>query len=371
VGGNGAANVGVIATLSNSGKIVGGNGAIGFGTTSRAGVGGGGGAGVANSGTIATLTSSGAISGGSGGGGAYVGSRGGAGGAGVSSSGAIVTLTVTGSGTLGGGNGAGGVSAGGLGGAGLSNSGTIVTLSSSGKILGGTGGDAQSGAGGAGGAGVANSGTIFALTNSGLIEGGKGGNGPKGRGARGDATDSAGAHASIGSIANTGRIVGNVVIDDQASVTVTGGSGKTFGRWTGGAITIGAGSLTFASGNTALGDDISVDGGAGTVINRGALRLTAPETIDGNFTQSKAGVLDLDFAGDVPGEYGALPVTKLMTLDGGLSIDLTKGFTLGAGETFDILGFASLSAISPASRSTAPLALQRSWTCGPVAEACV
>ena len=151
------------------------------------------------------------------------------------------------------------VSAGGLGGAGVSNGGTIVTLSSSGKILGGTGGAAHSGAGGAGGAGVSNSGTMFALTNSGLIEGGKGGTGPKGSGAQGDAIDSAGAHASIGSIANTGRIVGNVVIDDQVSVTVTGGSGKTFGRWTGGAITIGAGSLTFASGNTALGDDISVD----------------------------------------------------------------------------------------------------------------
>ena len=190
---------------------------------------------------------------------------------------------------------------------------------------------------------MSNAGTIYALTNSGLIEGGKGGTGPKGRGARGDAIDSTGAHASIGSITNTGQIVGNVVIDNQVSITVTGGSGKTFGRWTAGAITIGAGSLTFASGNTALGDDISVDGGAGTVINRGALRLTAPETIDGNFTQSKAGVLDLDFAGDVSGEYGALTVTKLTTLDGGLSIDLTNGFTLGAGETFDILGFASLS----------------------------
>ena len=170
---------------------------------------------------------------------------------------------------------------------------------------------------------------MFALTNSGLIEGGKGGTGPKGSGAQGDAIYSAGAHASIGSIANTGRIVGNVVIDDQASVTVTGGSGKTFGRWTGGAITIGAGSLTFASGNTALGDDISVDGGDGTVINRGALRVTAPETIDRNFTQSKAGVLDLDFAGDVSGQYGALTVRKLTTLDGGLAIDLTNGFTLG------------------------------------------
>ena len=79
------------------------------------------------------------------------------------------------------------------------------------------------------------------------------------------------------------------------------GTGKTFGSWTGGAITIGNGNLTFAGGNTALGDDISVDGGAGTVTNMGALRVAAPQTIAGNFTQTAAGVLGLDFAGDTIG----------------------------------------------------------------------
>ena len=53
-------------------------------------------------------------------------------------------------------------------------------------------------------------------------------------------------------------------------------------------------------------------------------------------------MLDLEFAGDVSGQYGALAVTKLTTLDGGLAIDLTGGFTLGTGETFDILTFGSL-----------------------------
>ena len=81
------------------------------------------------------------------------------------------------------------------------------------------------------------------------------------------------AHASIGPITNSGQIIGNVEIDNQASVTVTGGAGTTFGRWTGGAITIGNGNLTFAGGNTALGDDISVDGGEGTVINKGPLQI--------------------------------------------------------------------------------------------------
>ena len=94
-------------------------------------------------------------------------------------------------------------------------------------------------------------------------------------GRAGDAIDSAGAHASIGSITNSGKIVGNVEIDNQASVTIKGGTGKTFGSWTGGTITIGTGNLTFASGDTALGDDISVDGGAGTVTNMRRLRIAA------------------------------------------------------------------------------------------------
>jgi hypothetical protein len=134
------------------------------------------------------------------------------------------------------------------------------------------------------------------------------------------------------------------VIDNQASVTVAGGTGKTFGSWTGGAITIGAGDLTFAGGNTALGDNVEVNGGAGTVANKGLLQIAtlAPLSITGNFTQTGAGVLGLDFAGDVFGQYGALTVTKLTTLDGGLAIDLTNGFTLATGDSFDILGFASL-----------------------------
>ena len=145
-----------------------------------------------------------------------------------------------------------------------------------------------------------------------------------------------GAGASIGHITNSGTIIGNVEIDNQASVTVPGGSGKTFGSWTGGAITggaitIGNGNLTFAGGNTALGVDISVNGGNGTVTNMGALKLAAPETIAGNFTQTAAGVLGLDFAGDLSGQYGALSVSKLTTLDGGLSIDLTNGLALGKG----------------------------------------
>jgi hypothetical protein len=242
-----------------------------------------------------------------------------------------------------------------------------MTLTNAGTISGGNGGAGGSGASaGVGGAGISNVGAIGPLVNSGTIEGGSGGKGAP-NGAAGDAIYSAGKHASIGPITNTGRIIGNVEILNQASVTVTGGTGKTFGSWTGGAIKIGAGNLTFASGNTALGDDISVDGGAGTVTNKGLMQIAAPETITGNFTQSAAGVLGLDFAGDVLGEYGALTMSKLTTLDGGLAIDLTSGFTLTTGDSFDIVGFASLTGDfarlaldgAPCSSSVAD-----KWTCG-------
>ena len=96
----------------------------------------------------------------------------------------------------------------------------------------------------------------------------------------------------------------------------------------------------------------------------------APETITGNFSQTAAGALDLDFAGDAWGQYGALTVTKLTTLDGGLSIDLTGGFTLGKGDTFDILtfgglkgpGFDTLTLVGAACSST----VADKWTCGGV-----
>jgi uncharacterized protein with beta-barrel porin domain len=284
--GAGVSNTGSITTLTNSGAIRGGHG----------GLGGIGGAGVANGSGITTLTNTGMISGGNGGLGGTGGSGYGTGGAGVANSGMIATLT-NGS-AIGGGNGGAGGFTGGRGGAGIANAGTIETLTNSGAIGGGNGGAGTSVAGGAGGAGVSNSGTITALNNSGTIRGGAGGGGPA-SGAAGDAIYSAGANASIGSITNTGQIIGNVEIDNQASVALRGGSNNTFGSWTGGTIVIGNGDLTFAGGNTALGDSIVVNGvagalGTGTVYNNDPLMVTTPIMITGNFDQSRTGVLDLN-----------------------------------------------------------------------------
>jgi hypothetical protein len=379
-GGVGVSNVGKLATLGNTGFITGGKGGNGNGVT-QPGAGGAGGVGVANSGTLTTLTNRGSIAGGAGGGlsgiSAALSEGGGAGGVGVLNQGTLTTLTNRGS--IAGGN---GEAAGGVGGAGLQNSGAIKTLENTGTIAGGGGGGVGGGAGvendgkitdlvnretieggaggdgGSGGAGVSNTGEIGALSNSGKIEAG----GPDGY-----AIHSSGANALVGSIANSGRIIGDVEIDNQ-NVTVTGGTGKTYGAWSGGTITVGNGDLTFAGGNTALGGSIVVNSGKGAVTNDDPLRVTAPITITGSFDQRATGALDFALAGTATGQYGSLDVTGMTTLDGGLGIDLTNGFHLSNGDVFDLLtsggvltgGFDGLS-LDSAACSAKPADV---WRCG-------
>ena len=96
------------------------------------------------------------------------------------------------------------------GGAGVSNSGAIGSLNNSGTISGGGAGSVSGNA--TGGAGVANSGAITKLTNRGAISGGDASS-IDGAATPGDAILSTGAKASIGTIANSGSIVGKVMID--------------------------------------------------------------------------------------------------------------------------------------------------------------
>jgi hypothetical protein len=336
VGGVGVSNGQTISTLSNGGTI--GGGAGGNSPTPLFGPGRGG-VGVSNSGVISTLANSGKISGGTGGTGPVPpcccppGDP-------ICPPPSVVPFPPTPT------SGVGGAASGPApflpnfvrapGGAAVSNSGTIGALTNSGTISGGAGGFRS------GGAGVSNSGKIGALTNIGVIRGG-----PSLAGPAGDAIYSAGANASIGPITNSGQIIGNVEIDNQTGVTIKGGSGATFGSLTGGAITIGNGNLTFASGNTDLGDSIAVNGGLGKVTNSGVLRLAASKTVTGNFAQSASGTFDSLMAGDSAGTYGSLTVTKLATLDGRLALNLTGGFTLAAGDSFDLFNFAGLNWTSP------------------------
>jgi len=73
------------------------------------------------------------------------------------------------------------------------------------------------------------------------------------------------------------------------------------------------------------------------VTNDGVLRLGAPETIFGAFLQDESGALDFLLAGDALGQYGALTVTRLAALAGDLDIETTGGFSLKAGDSFDLV----------------------------------
>ncbi len=308
--GAGVYNAGTIGSLSNSGSVKGG----GRGTDDEYGAAG---AGVYNTGAITTLTNGGSIEGGVGGG------NGNNGGDGVYNSGTIGSMTNSGS-ILG-----GAATDSGAIGDGLHNVGAITTLTNSGSLIGGSGPFA----GLYGGTGIYNSGTIGSLTNSGSIKGGA----VNGTGEVGDAIYSAGTGASIGTIANSGQIVGNVEIDNQANVTVIGGAtAATAGVWSGGTITVGAGNLTFASGYTKLTDNITVNGGAGTVYNGSdPLNIAAPITIHGNFDQGSDGELDFLLSGaSTPPK---LDVTGTTLLGGLLVIDLATGYTIAPGDEFDLL----------------------------------
>ena len=176
--------------MTNSGKIRGGQGGVGFaGFDERPA--GAGGAAVSNAGAFGPLVNGGEIRGGAGGSGGRTGSF-------------------------------GGVGQGGAGGAGVANAATITSLSNSGTIAGGNGGSATGagGRGGAGGAGIANSGTITTLTNSGTIEGGAGGAGAIRRGGGRRYLERRHARLDRADQPTAATIIGNVEIDNQANVTV-------------------------------------------------------------------------------------------------------------------------------------------------------
>jgi hypothetical protein len=197
---------------------------------------------------------------------------------------------------------------------GILSAGTIGSLNNAGGVI------ASSGTG------IANAGTIGTLTNSGTIAG------------TNYAIKSTGGQ--FGAISNSGTIAGNISIAGQ-NVSISGGTGSTFGTLTGGTITVGNGNLVFAGGNTHLGDDISVNGGTGSVTNEGVLQVAESHLITGSFIQTTAGVLDIQAAGTGTGEYGSLTTTGTASFAGGLAFDLINGFTLAAGDAFDIFNYAA------------------------------
>jgi PEP-CTERM motif len=189
----------------------------------------------------------------------------------------------------------------------LDNAGTITTLN------------------GVDGVALRADGGTVAVTNSGSIVG---------------AVDLNGTLGSSGpeSITNSGQIVGNVQVHNQAGVIINGGSGNTFGRFSGGAITVVNGNLTFAGGNTALGDNVTVNSGAGAVTNNGRLLAVTPVAVTGNFDQSGTGHIDFLLSSSTDPTTYQLSVIGAASFAGGLGIDLASGFNLAAGDSFDLIG---------------------------------
>ncbi len=104
--------------------------------------------------------------------------------------------------------------------------------------------------------------------------------------------------------------------------------------------------------------------------NKGQLQIAtlAPLAITGSFVQTAAGALGLDFASDSSGQYGALAISGSASLDGGLGVNLTDGFTLAKGDSFDILTFGSLAGPGfdalALNGGACSVAAPDSWTCG-------
>ena len=214
---------------------------------------------------------------------------------------------------------------------------TITTLNNSGTISGATG--------------ISNEDALGTLINSGTISGSN------------FAIKS--TYGGLGAISNSGVISGNVQISGQ-NVTVTGGSGSTYGTLANGTFTVSNGNLTFAGGNTKLDQNISVNGGAGTVTNADPLRLETSHTITGNYEQTSVGLLEIGISGTAAGQYGSLNITGSAAFDGGLDLLVLNYFYMGAGETFNVANFASYTgAFSSISVNGVACSESNSiWSCG-------
>jgi outer membrane autotransporter protein len=130
---------------------------------------------------------------------------------------------------------------------------------------------------------------------------------------------------TVGTIANTGTITGN--ISSTGALTFTGGAAAGTGILTGG--TIAAPSVTFASGNVVLNDAVT----APTVSNTGAtLELSSAVTITGAYSQTGGALVSTVTSGSA---YGALTVT------GGASISnaviTITGTGYAAGQTLTLV----------------------------------
>ncbi|WP_422181350.1 autotransporter outer membrane beta-barrel domain-containing protein [Caulobacter sp.] len=175
---------------------------------------------------------------------------------------------------------------------------SVGTLTNSGTITGGNGVYLAGG-------------TVGTLTNSGLI-----------RGTATGGTDAAVyINASAGAInfINTGTIVGAIRSQRTGGLTITGGSGSTYGTLMGTTSStpstiVSLGGVTFA-GNTYLADNVTAQAGAGTVTNTGVLMTQRATQVTGSYSQSGAAQLVVLVTSGAA--YGSLTASSGVTLTNG------------------------------------------------------
>lgn len=154
--------------------------------------------------------------------------------------------------------------------------------------------------------------------------------------------------SSIGTITNTGVIQGNIFNAADAALVFVGGT-TTYGTLTGpsggvGTITSTVAGVTFASGNIALNDNISI--GSNTLSSAANLLISSPLTINGGYSQANnttitsavinnptaTGTIDTDSG------YGRLYVSGTATLGTGVSVVLSgTSYAFASGQRFVII----------------------------------
>ncbi|HTH95249.1 MAG TPA: autotransporter domain-containing protein [Rhodocyclaceae bacterium] len=411
----GISNLGSIGTLSNSGSISGSiyginnqsGGTITSLTNQSGGVisatrSSGLNAGVINSGMMSMLTNSGSIISGS----SIAGTTSGYFGIVNAGGGTISSLTNTSSGFIHA-NSTGVVNLGGIGT--LANSGTISgdsrgiyidstgsigTLTNSGTILGsaygidnlGTIGVLENVSGGiiSGGAiGIVNNGSITAISNSGTISGpsyalmnygtigtlsnsgvitSNGQSNLRTTGSIGTLSNSGTISGSsyalvnsgtIGTLINAGLISGHVTNASSSDLNLQGGSGTTFGTFTGPGGSMGffnnqSSNINLSGGNILLNDNVDL-GGTFALNNTGTgvLQVNDQISITGNYNQGANATLQIGVSSSAVTNgtssdtgYGRLVVSGAATVDSGSSVKLTStgaGYGFAAGQRYLVI----------------------------------
>jgi T5SS/PEP-CTERM-associated repeat protein len=157
---------------------------------------------------------------------------------------------------------------------------------------------------------------------------------------------------TVGSIGKAVNSLGFVTVDGTGStwtntgdVNVSTAGFATLTVRNGGTVSVGGllsvGTLGTVRGNSTIAGNVQ---NGGLVVPSGSSSPEGALHINGNFTQTAAGNLQIEIGGTAAGsQYDQLLVTGSVALDGMLQVSLVNGFAPVAGNSFNILDFTSLS----------------------------